>query len=166
MNMINSFGIAFVLAILIPNIVVVQLSKGKMQFEWKQFAVYAVEGIGRCGCVAFMMINVPGTWSGFWFPEAFPLYVLINTVLVIAYIVLWLLLWDKDTVFKALSLSIIPSAIFLFSGVALLSVPLIVSAVMFACAHILISYKSVMIRKRINETKKLEEPGSGFFRIG
>lgn len=45
---------------------------------------------------------------------------------------------------KALSLSIIPSAIFLFSGVVLANIPLIVFAVLFAVNHILISYKNAL----------------------
>lgn len=47
-----------------------------------------------------------------------------------------------DRVFRAIALSVIPSVIFLFSGIISRSVLLIVSAVIFAPCHITISYKN------------------------
>lgn len=42
---------------------------------------------------------------------------------------------------RGLSLSIIPSVIFLFSGIVIANIPLIAFAVMFGINHILLSYK-------------------------
>ena len=55
---------------------------------------------------------------------------------------IWVVCFRKNTVFKALALSIIPSVVFLFSGIMCRSVLLILSAVLFAPTHILISYKN------------------------
>ena len=44
---------------------------------------------------------------------------------------------------KALLLSIIPSGIFVFSGVIIVSIPLLVFSALFAVTHILISVKNI-----------------------
>lgn len=46
---------------------------------------------------------------------------------------------------KAISLSVIPSCMFLFSGIVLGSIPLIVFAVIFAVSHIFISCKKLVL---------------------
>ena len=46
--------------------------------------------------------------------------------------------------FRAVAMSVIPSVLFLFSGIILLSVPLILGALVFAPCHILISIKDKM----------------------
>lgn len=43
---------------------------------------------------------------------------------------------------RAISLSVLPSAVFLFSGILLANIPLIAFAVLFAINHILLSYKN------------------------
>ena len=48
----------------------------------------------------------------------------------------------KHTVFRALTLSGIPAVVFLFSGIMSRSVLLMVAALLFAPAHVLISYKN------------------------
>jgi hypothetical protein len=89
-----------------------------------------------------MIVNIPGTWFGRWSDEALTVYLIINSLLVILYCLMWVVLWKKESVFKALTLSILPSAVFLFSGAMSRSVLLLAAAVLFAPAHILISYKN------------------------
>ena len=89
-----------------------------------------------------MVLNIPGTWFGWWSWKVLAIYLIVDTVLVVLYCVLWMICWKKNSMFKALSLSIIPSALFLFSGVMCRSILLILSAVLFAPTHILISYKN------------------------
>lgn len=104
--------------------------------------VEAIEQIGRFGCFGFMVLQIPGTWFGWWSDEAFAIYLVVNGILILLYCLIWVICFSKNTVFKALALSVIPSAVFLFSGIMSRSVLLIVAAVLFAPAHILISYKN------------------------
>lgn len=136
------FGFAFVAAILAPNIVYAITNKSTNKTNRNSKVLETVEQIGRYGCILFMTINVPKTFFGWRSDEAFALYIIINSILTVAYCVLWVVLWKKDGVFKALSLSIIPSVIFLFSAISLRSVPLEVASLLFASAHIMISYKN------------------------
>ena len=142
MEWINVFGTVFIVIIMIPNITYALKCKNGFENKWNNKAVEIVEQIGRFGCFGFMIINIPGTWFGWWFDEAFAIYLVIDIFLIVLYCLIWIICFRKNSVFKALALSVIPSVIFLFSGIMSRSVLLIVSSLLFAPAHILISYKN------------------------
>lgn len=142
MGQINIFGLVFMIIIMIPNVIFALKCKDGFENRWENKAVAVLEQIGRYGCFAFMVINIPKTWFGWTSDEAFALYLIVDAVLVTAYCVIWAVCFKKNSVFRALSLSIIPSVIFLFSGIMSRSVLLMISAVIFAPCHILISYKN------------------------
>lgn len=142
MGQINIFGLVFMVVIMIPNVIFALKCKDGFENRWENKAVEVLEQIGRYGCFAFMVINIPKTWFGWASDEAFALYLIVDVVLVTAYCVIWAVCFKKNSVFRALSLSIIPSVIFLFSGIMSRSVLLMISAVIFAPCHILISYKN------------------------
>lgn len=142
MGWINIFGLVFMVIIMIPNVIFALKCKDGFGNRWKNKAVEVLEQIGRYGCFAFMVINIPKTWFGWASDEAFALYLIVDAVLVTAYCVIWAVCFKKNSVFRALSLSIIPSVIFLFSGIMSRSVLLMISALIFAPCHILISYKN------------------------
>ncbi len=142
MDWFNIFGLIFIVIIMIPNIIYAIKCKDGFTNKWKNKTVERLEQIGRFGCFGFMIINIPGTWFGWWSDEAFAVYLLINTLLVLAYCIIWIICFKKNTVFRALALSVLPSIVFLFSGIMSRSVLLIISAVIFAPCHISISYKN------------------------
>ena len=111
--------------------------------KWNNKYVEVTEQVGRLGCFGFMIINIPGTWFGWWSDEAFALYLIVDTILVMLYCAIWIICFKKNSVFRALALSIIPSMLFLFSGIMSRSVLLIIASVLFAPSHIVISYKNV-----------------------
>lgn len=142
MGWINIFGLVFMVIIMIPNVIFALKCKDGFENKWENKFIEALEQIGRYGCFAFMVINIPKTWFGWASDEAFALYLIVDAVLIIAYCVIWAVSFKKNSVFRALSLSMIPSAIFLFSGIMSRSVLLMISALIFAPCHILISYKN------------------------
>lgn len=93
------------------------------------------------GIAKFLQRN-PDTCFGWLFDNAVAVYVIVNTVLILIYCLIWIFCFKKNSMFRALSLSIIPSVIFLFSGIMTRSVLLIIASVLFAPSHILISYKN------------------------
>ncbi len=143
MEWFNVFGFVFIIVIMVPNIIFAIRCKDGYENKWNNKLVEIIEQIGRFCCFGFMIINIPGTWFGWWSDEAFAVYLIIDTILVILYCVIWVICWKKNNVFKALSLSIIPSILFLFSGIMSRSVLLILGSILFAPTHILISYKNV-----------------------
>ena len=135
MGWINVFGLFFVSIIMIPNIVFAINCKDGFENKWSNKLVEIIEQIGRFGCLGFMMINIPGTWFGWWSDEALAIYLITDTLLVIIYCAIWIVCFRKNSVFRALTLSIIPS-------------------VLFAPSHILISYKNAIspIESRLSNT--------------
>ena len=53
------------------------LGKGRLAKKTLQL----FEQIGRYGCIAFMVFNIPFTYFGFWFDKAMLVYAIVNSVL-------------------------------------------------------------------------------------
>ena len=142
MEWFNVFGLVFIVVIMIPNIVFAVRCKDGFENRWNNTVIEIIEQIGRFGCFGFMIFNVPGTWFGWWSDETFAIYLIIDSLLIALYCAIWVIGWKKNNVFRALALSIIPSVIFLLSGVMSRSILLIIATILFAPTHILISYKN------------------------
>lgn len=142
MNIINWYGFLFIIIIMIPNIVFAIKCKNGFENKYHNKTVEVIEQIGRFGCFGFMCVNIPGMWFGWWSDEAFVFYLIVDTILVLLYCVIWIVCFQKSSMFRAMALSILPSLLFVFSGIISRSILLILSAILFAPAHILISYKN------------------------
>ena len=142
MNWLNIFGLIMVAVIMIPNILFAMKCKDGFVNKWNNKFVETVEQIGRFGCFGFMIINIPGTWFGWWSDEAFAVYLVVDALLVTLYCVIWAICFRKSSVFRALALSIIPSVLFLFSGIMSRSILLTIAALLFAPSHIMRSYQN------------------------
>lgn len=127
---------------MIPNIVYAVKRKNDAPAAYNNKTAVIAEQIGRYGCLAFAIFNIPYTYFNFWFDSALAVYLYVNGVLCLAYLIFWIVCWNRNAKLKALSLSIIPSAVFIFGGVMLANVPLLVFALIFAVSHIFISYKT------------------------
>lgn len=142
MEWFNVFGLTFMVVIMIPNIVFAVRCKEGFENRWNNKAIEIIEQIGRFGCFGFMIFNVPGTWFGWWSDEAFAVYLIVDSLLIALYCVIWVVCRKKNSIFRSLALSIIPSLIFLFSGVISRSILLIITSMLFIPSHIMISYKN------------------------
>lgn len=142
MKWFNVFGLIVISVIMIPNIVFAIKCKDGFENKYKNKTVEILEQIGRFGCFGFMIINIPGTCFGFLPDSAFKIYIITDIILTALYCLIWIICFKKNNVFRALALSIIPSVLFLFSGIISRSVLLIITSVIFAPCHILISYKN------------------------
>ena len=142
MGWFNYYGLVFVAIIMIPNIIFAIKDKDGFTNKYKNKAVEISEQIGRYACIILMIFNIPYTYFDFWFEYALTVYLIVNGLLCVVYAIFWVVCWDKNGKLKALSLSIIPSCVFLFSGIMLLNIPLIAFAVLFGVNHILLSYKN------------------------
>lgn len=150
MNLFNIFGFIFICIIMIPNILFAIKCKDGFKNAWNNKFVETIEQIGRFGCFCFMCINIPKTYFGWWNEKAFTIYIIVNMVLITIYCIIWYICFQKNSIFKALSLSIIPSIIFLFSGIMSRSILLIIFSIIFAPSHIMISYKNTKTQIEID----------------
>lgn len=140
MNWFNYYGLIIMTVIMIPNIVYAVMHKTDSVENNR--VIIILEQIGRYGCFALMIFNIPFTYFNFWFDYALIVYLSINGVLCLAYLIFWAICWNRKGKLRALSLSILPTCIFVFSGILLAYIPLIVFAVLFGANHIFISYKN------------------------
>lgn len=147
MQFINIYGLIFVTVIMIPNIIFAVKCKDGFQNNWNNKFVETIEQIGRFGCFAFMIFNIPGTSFGWWSKKIFIAYLVCGIILVFFYCVIWAVCFKKNSIFRTLALSIIPSALFLFSSIMTRSILLIISSLLFAPSHILISYFNFTLKE-------------------
>lgn len=144
MGWFNYYGLAIMAIIMIPNIIWAVKHKSDVASADINKAIIVAEQVGRYGCFALMIFNIPYTYFNFWFDYALTVYLSVNGALCLAYLIFWIVCRNQNGKLKALSLSVIPSVIFLFSGIMLADIPLIVFAVIFAINHIYISFKNVL----------------------
>lgn len=141
MGWFNYYGLAVMAIVMIPNIIyAVKHKNGENAYRNK--AVEITEQIGRYGCFALMIFNIPYTYFDFWFDYAIIVYLAVIGGLCLAYLIFWVICRNRNDKLKALSLSIIPSCIFLFGGIMLASIPLIFFSVLFGVCHIYIICKN------------------------
>lgn len=140
-NSFNYIGLIFVVLLLIPNIVWAIKTQENRQ-GYKNKTVEVLEQIGRFGSMIFMVINIPLTFFGFYFDVGYIVYITVNSFFILAYYLAWLVFWKKDSIRKVLFLSIIPSALFIFSGIMITSIPLMIFGILFAVFHIFLSIKN------------------------
>lgn len=95
MEWLNVFGLVMAAVIMIPNILFAMKCKDGFVNKWNNKSVETVEQIGRFGCFGFMIINIPGTWFGWWSDEAFAVYLVVDAVLVTLYCVIWAVCFRK-----------------------------------------------------------------------
>lgn len=146
MDWFNLYGLIIITVIMVPNIIFAFKCREGFADQWKNRLVEAIEQVGRFGCFVFMVINIPDACFRWWFDGAFEVYLIANAALTAAYCIIWAVCFKKSSVFRALALSIIPSVMFLMSGVLIGSVPLAIAAALFAPSHIAISYKNSTIK--------------------
>lgn len=145
MGWFNYYGLAIIAVIMIPNIVYSIANKNALNNAYKNKFADISEQIGRYGCIILMVINIPYTYFNFWFNNALTVYLCVNGGLCLAYLTFWVVCWKQNGLLKAFSLSILPTVIFLFSGIMLANILLIVFSVVFGVAHIFLSYKNATL---------------------
>lgn len=145
MDLFNFYGFIIIFVIMIPNIVFMLKNKNGFENKYLNVKVETLEQIGRFACFLLMIINIPHLTKGYWFKNGEIAYIYLNFTLCILYCLFWIIFWNKDGITKSLLLSIIPSIMFLSSGIILLNIPLIIFSIIFSICHITISYKNAVL---------------------
>lgn len=154
MTWFNYYGLIYMAAIMVPNIIFAVKNKDSFKNLYNNKAAEIVEQVSRYACLFFMIFNIPYTYVGFYLSFGKAMYLIVNGLLALAYCLSWIFLWKKSGIVKAVLLSVIPSLIFLFSAALLASIPLAFFSVTFAVTHILISVKNVMCNDAAPKVKR------------
>lgn len=148
MDRFNLTGLIFVVVLLIPNIIYAATNKDGFAGEFHNKLVETGEQIGRFGCFILMFIQPSFVTLGYIYDGAQTLYLILGIVLLALYCGGWIVFRKGNSIAKALTLSILPSVLFLESGILTLNIPLIVLSVVFAICHITISCKNTAVNKQ------------------
>lgn len=142
-NWLNVFGLIIVILILIPNIIyAIKFKDVKNKCTNKVMNI--LEQIGRYACMFFMVFNVGLAKFGFASVGEFLIYFFANTILLLAYWIVWILFFIKQSSWKSMALAIIPVCIFMICGVTLRHILLVISAVVFAVGHVFVTRKNIV----------------------
>ena len=138
---INVFGAVIVVLMLIPNIVYALKNKDEKNKCTNRF-MNVIEQIGRYACIVLMWFPLLVWKFGFGSVETFLLYMFGNGVLLAAYWIVYAIYLRGRKAGLALTLAIIPTCIFLISGVLLRHWLLVGFAVLFGIGHIYVTQKN------------------------
>lgn len=137
---INLFGAGIIVLIMIPNIIhATRQKQDETQIEVPR-GLSACEQVGRYGCIILMWLPLLVWKFGFGSVEEFLIYLIGNGALLLCYYLSWMLYSRKKTLSVAMALAIIPTAIFLLSGILLRHWLLVAFAILFGFAHCTITY--------------------------
>ena len=148
MGKFNYIGLIIIILIMIPNVIFAAKNKDGFENLYKNKIVETFEQIGRFGSFIFMIFSLPRVCIGFSTETARKVYIIAGLLLVFLYILGWIVLRKEDSVRKSLALSVLPSVLFLESGILSLNIPLIVTAAIFAPSHITISYMNAKLKSQ------------------
>ena len=133
-SVINGVGLGIVIVMLIPNIFYALHFAGggnRCASRWMS----TLEQIGRYGCMLLMVFPV-GVWKfGFSSTAGLLLYCFGNGGALLAYLAVWLCYFKRPTRGWAMALALLPTFIFLLSGLTLRHWLLVLAAVLFGIGH-------------------------------
>lgn len=138
---INIVGLIIVVLILVPNIIYM-LKFRNMENHCKNKMMNILEQSGRYASMVLMIFDIGIVEFGFASLETFLIYILGNSILLLAYWIIWGMYFIKVTRWKSMTLAIIPTAIFLISGITLSHILLVISSAIFGVGHLYITYKN------------------------
>lgn len=136
---INIFGIVIIVFMLLPNIIYAVKFRG-MENKCKNKVMNILEQIGRYASMFLMIFNIGLAEFAFTIPELFVIYLIGNILLLFFYSIIWVLYFKEKTLWKNMALAIIPTLIFLLSGITLRHYLLVLSAIVFGIGHLYVTY--------------------------
>lgn len=142
MNWINTFGIIIVVLMLIPNCIYAIKNKDQKNLCQNKI-MNIIEQIGRYGCMVLMIFDVGLGEFGFPSVENFLIYMFGNVILIISYWIVWIMYFRSVSRWKQITLAILPTAIFLLSGITMQNYLLAVFGIIFGIGHIYVTYKNM-----------------------
>ncbi len=138
---INAWGGMIVVIMLIPNIIYAVKNPG-MENKCTNAVMNVTEQIGRYASMALMVVPLLIGEFGFGSVEELFLYFGATVFFLLAYLILWGFYFKKQTRKKAIWLAVLPTLLFLVSGVLLRHWLLMGAAVLFGTGHIYVTIQN------------------------
>lgn len=145
MNWINVYGVCILIAMLLPNIIY-GIRKKNIKTLYQNRIVDFLEQIGRVGSMIFLVIILPFIPWGFASNEIFAIWLIAMVVLIALYWLAWLVYFlGKEQMFVVMALAILPTIIFVGSGIMMQNYVLLGFAIVFGVCHIFLTYKNAKL---------------------
>lgn len=142
LSWINLFGLFMGICILIPNFAYT-IKAPQRENKCTNKGMNLLEQVGRYTSLFLFIFNIGILEYGFPSFHALIFYYISNIMLLLSYWIIWILYFREVNVWKTMALCIIPTTIFLLSGITERKYLLVVSAVIFGIGHIYVSYQNV-----------------------
>lgn len=141
MGWLNVFGLIIVILLLIPNMVYAANYRDVTN-KCTNKVMNILEQIGRYGCMFLMVFHIGIAEDGFSSIAMFLVYLIGNAVLMLSYWVVWMMYFIKPKNSEQVALAVIPTLIFLLSGITMGHYVLIAAGIIFGIAHIYVTYQN------------------------
>ena len=140
---INLWNFVIVTIMLVPNIIYA-LKNPNQKNSCTNKCMNILEQIGRYACIILMILPLCFDHMKFGFSSfsIFLIYGIGNVVLLLAYLLIWVMYSNESHAWRAISLAVIPTCIFLLTGLTLEHWLLVGAAVIFGTSHIYITQKN------------------------
>lgn len=137
---INTFNAIFLLAILLPNLLWGKSARRDCHGVPK--IIFLMENLGRYGCMILMVL--PLFVGEFGYPCAGVMVISLglNVLCLVLYYIFWIAYQKEKTQFQAVMLAVLPTLVFLISGISLDHWALTGAALVFGICHIFITCRA------------------------
>lgn len=143
MDWLNLPGLMMVVALLAPNLLYALKRHGSLRRRGQESRLWtALEQLGRFGCMALMCVHT-GVWDFGYASEAWRIvWLSVGMTILCAYCLVWVFHFRRESRITALSLALLPTLLFLLSGLAWRNVPLMALSLLFGAAHTVVTMQN------------------------
>lgn len=141
MSWLNGFGLILVVLLLIPNIIYAVRAKDQHN-QCTDKVMNVIEQVGRYSCMLLMVFNIGIAEFGFHSVSAFLVYLFGNVLIMLAYWIVWMLYFIKQTYRKQIALALLPTFLFLLNGITMQHYLLIAASIIFGIGHVYVTSKN------------------------
>lgn len=134
MDWLNLPGLLAMLMLLAPNILYAARHPNARK-SCRSKGLLVLEQIGRYGCMVLMCLPMGLLAYGYAAPGWAVVWLTLATTLVFVYWAVWVLYFRKAGIACALTLALVPAALFLLSGLLWRNIPLVALSLLFGYAH-------------------------------
>lgn len=145
MNWINTAGLIVVVLMLTPNMIFAFQNKD-ITNKCTNRLINIIEQIGRYGTIFFMIFHIGFAEYGFKLESSFAIWVIGTGILLVFYWGIWAFYFKKKNLCFAMLLAIIPSVLFIFSGMMFRNWLLVLFGIVFSLGHLTVTYQNHHIK--------------------
>ena len=143
MEWLNLPGMMVMSALLAPNVIYGLKRRGTLRRQGHVSRLWAIlEQVGRYGCMALMCVHTGVLEFGYASPAWGVVWLGVCTTLLCAYCLVWVFYFRRESKGAALALALLPTLVFLLSGLSWRNVPLMALALLFGVAHTTITVQN------------------------